>query len=59
MTEEKLPDRIKENFPIMSQNGREVIELVRRYNVLPVGDPQRKPIYQEIKSKVDYEANWE
>lgn len=57
--ENKLPERINENFPIMSQNGFEVLDLVRQYNNLSVGDSGRIPIYKKIKEKVDYEVDCE
>jgi hypothetical protein len=56
---EELPDKINEKFPIMSQNGVEVLDLVKQYNALPVGDSQRRAIYKKIKEKVDYEAYWD
>lgn len=58
MTEE-LPNKINdEKFPITSQNGFEVLDLIEKYNTLPVGDPGRRPIYEKIKDDVSYEA-WE
>jgi len=57
--EKKLPDKINESFPIMSQTAMEIHELIRKYNALPIGDPRRKPIYEKIEDRVQFEKYWD
>lgn len=56
---EKLPDKINEDFLMMSENAREVYRLIREYNKLPKGDIGRLNLYSEIASKVEYEQYFE
>ena len=55
----KPPKKIIEPTLIASKTGFEILDLVRKYNSLPVNSPERVPIYEKIKDLVDYERYWD
>jgi len=57
--EKKLPDKLSDNFPVMTKTQSEILDLAKQYNVLPIGDPKRKVIYEKIEDLVEYDKNWD
>ena len=56
---ETLPEKINERFPIMSQNGFEILDLVYRYNSLPQNSSERVAVFEKIQNLIEYEKYFE
>jgi len=59
MIEAKLPDKLNEIIPIMSQTGFEILYLVHQYNMLSQDNPERSIIYEKIQDLLEYEKYFE
>ena len=59
MKDNNLPEKIPVPTIYASQAEIEIAKEIGRYNMLPVGHPDRRGIYDKIQDLQEYIKNWD